>query len=113
MRAILLSLALGCFSTGSTAQAVNSDSEADAVCSASGSLAASIMLLRQQNKPLSLVMKTLLAPVEQSPDAQNIIRQLVLSAYEMPAFHTEENQQRAISDFQNTTELACYQAMTK
>ena len=69
------------------------------LCSSVANLARVIMALRQVEAPLSKMME--LAEEE-------VVRRIVLAAYERPAYSALENQERATNKFANDIEHACY-----
>lgn len=78
--------------------------EPEEVCPSIGEMAASIMQARQGGTIMSTAMG--LVP------ADNILRDLavdlVKKAYAVPQYSVEENRNRAVIEFRNDTELACY-----
>ncbi|MBF9050624.1 hypothetical protein GTA62_14780 [Roseobacter sp. HKCCD9010] len=83
----------------------------DALCAGLGSLAATIMTQRQNQTPISTLIQALegSSPSEDNaPPWHEMTRAMILEAYETPYFHTEEMQQRAVANFQNEIELACF-----
>ena len=74
--------------------------EADA-CSQMGTMAAKIMEVRQIGVAVSKVIEIF------DDDAMTAI---ILAAYQVPRFSTDEYQQRAIADFRNEVEVMCYEA---
>ncbi|EEQ95649.1 hypothetical protein ACI50E_06475 [Brucella sp. ZJ1_1] len=88
-----------------TSAAADTEAERDEFCKALGSLATSIMKHRQNNTPMSDLMKK---PADAS--ISKISRAIIMDAYEQPAYVSEEGQQRAIGTFRNKVELECYKA---
>ena len=68
-----------------------------ASCETIGELAKTIMEARMAGVPLQDMMK----------DANQLSRQLLISAYEVSAYATERMQNREIVNFQNEIYLAC------
>jgi hypothetical protein len=79
------------------------------ICPVMGQMAENIMVLRQQDASMSLVMEKLMATTT-DPVAQGIIRAVIVDAYERPAFSSEEYRNNAIASFRNDVELECYKA---
>ena len=76
------------------------------ICAPIGGIAENIMAMRQQERAISDVIASVTA---NTPEAtQPIIREMILQAYERPAFSTKERQQHAVAEFRNQIELACY-----
>lgn len=71
-------------------------------CEKRGESARAIMRARQNRLSMSKVMS--------ATNGSEAVRNLVISAYEHPAFRTDDAQQAAIAEFGNAAELACYKA---
>jgi hypothetical protein len=78
----------------------------DEVCKVLGDLGAVTMTARQKGAPLSDILKLF----NNSSDEYitELARKFAITAYELPRYLTEENQQQAISEFRDVIELACY-----
>ena len=94
--AILLSLTVATPSVAATPQEV---------CPSIGEMAATIMTARQNG----VIMSTAMATV---PDnvLKDLAIDLVKKAYAVPQYNVDENRARAVTEFRNDTELACYTA---
>jgi hypothetical protein len=81
------------------------------MCANAGEAAKAVMRARQNNTDMSTVM----AIVEKQEDeaVKKVTRQIVMMAYSQPAYETDEMQQKAIAEFSNTVQLACYQGTNK
>lgn len=79
-----------------------------AACEGFGRLAEELMVARQMGVPMSRVMEV--AEAAWGDEDVNLLRQMVVLAYEVPRYATDEYQRRAIEDYRNEVELACYQA---
>ncbi|WP_244430472.1 hypothetical protein [Brucella rhizosphaerae] len=77
----------------------------DEFCTRLGSLAANIMKARQSEAPMS----ELIARVSKHSDDQ-VWRKLVVSAYESPAYASDQAQKGAIDAFRNKIELQCFKS---
>jgi len=76
-------------------------------CTVFGELAASVMTARQNGVPLSRV----LGVMEQEGDTNDLLREIIMGAYEKMRFATPSNQQRAVDDYRNEVETTCFRAM--
>ena len=80
------------------------------VCASWASLARSIMFARQRGAPIDKAMKVFDDLADDSiADKMNQERKrnLVIFAYDLPRFYSDEMQRRAITDFGNDVYLAC------
>lgn len=78
-------------------------------CDAFSELARQIMNSRQSGVP----MKSSMALVEQSddgPEFKEFMRGLVIAAYEVPAYSTEQMKKKAVTDFEDNFYLSCTKA---
>lgn len=85
----------------------------NAACAQVGEVAESIMELRLKNTPMSDLMTRADETVgkgttESALSYAAFLKGLVVAAYEKPAYVTEENRVRAVQEFRNEAELACY-----
>lgn len=75
-----------------------------------------VMLSRQQGVPLSKEME-LIRGLEKTESknskATQILKKIVISAYEEPKYEAEENQERSALEFSNDWSLACYKLEEK
>lgn len=73
-----------------------------------GELAEKIMMVRQSGKPLS----ALLEAMANGEDARvnKITRSMILQAYEMPQYSTDEYRASTAAEFRNTMELYCFKS---
>jgi hypothetical protein len=76
------------------------------LCSDLSGLSNKIMTARQNGVAMSKLMEAMTNKV---PDEQlnNIVRELIISAYETSRYNSEEIKARKISDFENETYLSC------
>ena len=70
-------------------------------CAQAGIMAGKLMQARQVGVPVSKVIEIF------DDDAMTAI---ILAAYQVPRFSTDEYQQRAVADFRNEVEVMCYEA---
>lgn len=98
--AILLAVLL----STSAAQAV--EPTKDELCAGWGGLAAKIMELRQDEAPMSDLMKG--ASVSDIEKAQ---RAVITAAYKEPAYGSAAAKQKAVDAFRNKIELECYKSV--
>jgi hypothetical protein len=71
-------------------------------CTVIGDLAEAIMTNRQLGIPMSRMMEI--------NGADDLARLMVMEAYKEPRYSSDEYQRRAVQDFRNEIEVACYQA---
>ncbi|WP_265974207.1 hypothetical protein [Brucella intermedia] len=74
-------------------------------CESAGRMAELVMEARQNEQPMSTMMK-----LEIDPKYSELYQSMVMSAYNQQAFLTEKNKQRAIKEFRNAAELECYKS---
>ena len=75
-------------------------------CIGIGNTSQAIMEARQMEVPISEVMS--IFPDQDAND--QFYREVIIEAYEEPAYLSSEAQQRAISRFRNTWETECFKA---
>lgn len=81
----------------------------DQICGKLGDLAEKVMTLRQQDKPMSLVMSEVAGKV--TNEAMNkVVRTMIVEAYKKPSWGTAENKTRASAEFRNDNEVLCFEA---
>jgi hypothetical protein len=73
------------------------------LCKLTGSWAQVVMRGRQLGMPISQNLN-----FANAPGAPRNSKAVVMSAYEVPRYSTQEMQQTAVEDFRNDVELACY-----
>lgn len=89
-------------------QQVAAEELLDQICARTEMLASLTMGLRQTD---TLTLSEHMNKMDidgTDPARDNIIRSMLLEAYEVPAFLTEEAQQRATNEFANAAALHCY-----
>ncbi|WP_113155910.1 hypothetical protein [Nitratireductor sp. OM-1] len=77
-------------------------------CDAIGDLAKGIMLGRQTGLPLGKAMELV-----RDSDIEAVTRMaedMVIMAYDSPRYNSTSGQERAVEEFRNIFELACYKA---
>lgn len=94
----ILAISVLCLTVSTTAHAGPSKKE---LCALDGSYARVVMMLRQMGEPLSKQIDT-------APSFQKNAESIILAAYEYPRYSSGEYRERAIEDFGNEIELACY-----
>ncbi len=75
----------------------------DQLCEGWGNVAAKIMELRQDEAPMSNVMK-----IAASGEHSKVERAFVIEAYKEPAYLSADGKKRAIDSFRNRVELECF-----
>ena len=83
----------------------------DRYCAGEGSMANSIMVIRQSRKPMAEMIADSVdqaASGEIDPETHAWIRSTIISAYDISAYDTDEVKQRVIADFSNDATVACY-----
>ena len=73
-------------------------------------LAERIMKSRQNEVPMAKIMGVV-SGGDGSKEMKLIMKSMVIDAYETPAFSTETNKAKAISQFQNDMYLGCVKAI--
>nr|WP_234821768.1 hypothetical protein [Brucella canis] len=104
MRHIILAAAL---LSATAVHAADNDESPDAICGAWGRLAGKIMEMRQLEIPMSEALA-----LSGNGAEGTVARQLVMKAYDLPAYDTPSNQQRSIDSFRNQIELQCFKEKT-
>lgn len=74
-------------------------------CVEFGDLAENIMTARQNNLPMSQLMAI---ADDAGPEGAELMRAVVIYAYQQPIFSTDRFKREAIATFRNEAELACY-----
>lgn len=75
----------------------------DQLCASWGGLAAKIMELRQDEAPMSRVIEIAASDTDNTNE-----RNIVIAAYNEPAFGSDGAKQKAVDAFRNKVELDCY-----
>ena len=101
IRTTLLILALASPAAAQTAESL-------LICPTTGKLAQTVMKNRQNGVPMSTHVANIL-PKEEA--ARAIVMGIITAAYEVPRFSTPANQRRAVEDFRNEMEVACFRAL--
>ncbi len=78
------------------------------VCPQLGKLATNIMRSRQSGRSISSLIKLILPYKTSDNSTYKAMKGIILIAYGMPRWYTNEMQQESIEDFRNKIELACY-----
>jgi len=81
------------------------------VCKHVEEMAENIMKNRQAGASMSDMME--IANSTESEATRTVARHLVVKAYEMPRFSTEEHKRNIIIRFKNKAYLECYKALNK
>lgn len=81
------------------------------ICANAGETAKAVMRARQYNTDMSTMMA--IVEKQENEAVKKVTRQMVMMAYGQPAYQTEEMQQKAIVEFSNNVQLACYQGTNK
>lgn len=84
-----------------------SQSERDAACGVYEQLANATMSLRQNGVPLREAMEFL------GDSESQLLRRIIVEAYEVPRFNAEPTRQRAITDYSDKVYLDCLRAVDK
>ena len=80
----------------------------DKLCVSYGNAAESLMQARQEGVALS----TLLSPLTGNPAAK-MMRPLVIDAFTVPRYNTDEFKKQAVIDFRAKAELVCFKTYSK
>ncbi|QWK80044.1 hypothetical protein [Ochrobactrum sp. BTU1] len=78
----------------------------DKLCAGWGGLAAKIMELRQDEAPMSRVMEIAAGSADDTRE-----RNVVMAAYNEPAYGSDGAKQEAVDAFRNKIELECYKSV--
>lgn len=81
--------------------------EPESVCVSIGELAEGVIGSRYAGVPLSDSMAV--ANLPEFASIRSALREMVIQAYREPSYETEEYRAKAIRDFRNRWELACYE----
>lgn len=73
-------------------------------------LAESIMKSRQNEAPMAKVMGVF-SGGDAPDEIKKVMKDMVIDAYESPAFSSDANKAKAVAQFQNEMYLACVKAM--
>ena len=95
MKALLLTIALAATPAVAKEEATKQD-----ICDAYGKVAEAIMTARQGGVSMSKSMAL--------ADDNNLVKSLVIEAYEQPAYSTESVKKKTIRDFADNFLLVCY-----
>lgn len=97
-------IALATILIAGAAYAQKGDKPKGDACKNLGEIAAGIMNYRQSGKPLHEMM-------ERATSTNNqLLKSIVIEAYERPIFPDAEGRTRTIADFRNDVELVCYKS---
>lgn len=94
------------------AYAKNTNKDYDTLCENIGGMSWSLMGLRQAGVPMSKVMKGM-EGVEKRHAENELVRYIIIEAYQSPAYSSKKAQERAQNDFRNKQELHCYENVRK
>lgn len=102
MKKLLTALALTLMATPTLADSKISHE----TCDSYGQLANTIMKVRQQGAPMSSLLAIV---VEGATEAHyELVRSMVIAAYKIPQYSTDDSKQREIEVFTNEVLLICY-----
>lgn len=85
----------------------------NALCSSIGKLAASIMSYRQDGGSYADMRRSLNESDSDNESVKKLNLSILSEAYREPRYMTDIMKERAVSDFSNMYELACYSALDK
>ncbi|MHA4967650.1 hypothetical protein ACX0KY_13915 [Pseudomonas extremorientalis] len=107
MRILIVGMVAALFA--SSAFAAKPSDEALKLCTSVSEMAGSIMKGRQAEVSMARMMKA----SSGDPQMDNLGADIIKDAYKSSAFRTPENQQRAVSEFENKWFSACLEARSK
>lgn len=81
----------------------------DNVCAMYGRAAASVMTIRQAGVPLSEALS--LVDQVGIPEASDLLRSIVIGAYDSPMWHSDGAQARAVVEYRDQIEVVCFRSM--
>lgn len=90
----------------SAAYAQKGDKPKGDMCKDWGDMAVGVMRERQSGKPLHELMEK----ANNTVAIRNLVKDIIIRAYERPIFPDEKGKASAIADYRNDTELRCYKA---
>lgn len=88
----------------------NSPSYSNTLCEYLGDMANTVMNSRQEGAAMSDMMKHFYND-DTMPTLKDMHKSIIISAYEIPRYSTNEMQHKATQDFRNIVELNCYKNM--
>ena len=103
----LLTAAVLAFATPASAETATREQQ---FCQMIGGMAEAIMSVRQSGTQLSKFMTTFSNAGQFPAELNAVVQEMAIAAYQQPNYSTAEMQKRAISDFRNGYETACYAA---
>jgi hypothetical protein len=87
--------------------ALSASPASSGVCNQMGSLAESIMVLRQGGMPIAQTIEALVSEDMEKPIA-DLFMSIILQAYGQMGYSSEKARQRSIVEFANMVTVACY-----
>lgn len=93
-----------------TSQSAESESAWRSMCEPVSSLAETIMRNRQHGAPMVGMMKKLETV---DPNIRNVIKSLIITAYEKPRWNSDQMVLREVQDFRDQSYLACIKSFQK
>lgn len=106
MRSFFLLCVLALFSLPALATNVHAIEEGDDACTIFAKTAGVIMKARQAGVPMSNLLNAH-AKIESSEEIRQLMRTIVIDAYDSPRFQTKEYQFNAEMDYRNNIHVAC------
>lgn len=94
-----------------SAPPIRAQTETAQLCTIMGDTAEAIMRHRQSGAAMSVLMNALAGADTVDEGSRDAGRRMVIMAYEQPRYSTDRNQRRAIADFRNDVEVACFRAV--
>ena len=92
------------------AHAETATAQPEDFCQMIGGMAEAIMSIRQSGTQLSKLMTTFSNGGQFPAELNAVVQEMAIAAYQQPNYSTAEVQQRAITEFRNDYETACYMA---
>ncbi|RUM18725.1 hypothetical protein EFD56_14845 [Rhizobium phaseoli] len=95
------------FGVASLILSANTTIAEEDICKSAGEAARAVMTQRQRDVDMSVMMEVV-DKQQEIDELKKAFRQLIIAAYERPAFSTEAMQAKEIAEFVNVIQLACY-----
>ena len=106
MKCKVISLVIAVLLVGGIAFGQAKGAEGDGVCSSFESFAATVMEKRQGGVRMQVMME-IVNSGEASPQLTEVMRGIVINAYEQPNWNSKEMERGAVREFRNEVYLEC------
>lgn len=96
--------------SAAVALAITAPALADDACAEFEGLAEVVVKAKQRGLPMSKAM-TIIGEAGDNPMARRILRALIMDAYKLPNFSSEEYRQKQVVEFRNSVASTCYKVL--